>query len=84
MGTFYRKMDFKQGLSIMHAGPSEEKSKSRQGLFSGSLLFYLMRQLFKENVIVIPGGHGLVSRNTGETVLCIKKADDEFALYFIS
>lgn len=47
----------------MHAGPSEEKSKkkTRRGLFSGSLLFYLMRQLFKENVIVIPGGHGLVS-----------------------
>lgn len=43
-----------------------------------------MRQLFKENVIVIPGGHGLVSRNTGETVLRIKKTDDEFALYFIS
>lgn len=32
-----------------------------------------MRDLFKENVIVIPRGHGLVSRNTGETVLCIKK-----------
>lgn len=35
--------------------------KTRSSLFSGSLLFYLMRQLFKENVIVIPGGHGLVS-----------------------
>lgn len=63
-GTFYKKIDFKQGFSIMHAGPSEEKSKkkTRRGLFSGSLLFYLMRQLFKENVIVIPGGHGLVSQ----------------------
>lgn len=40
---------------------------------SGSFLFYLMRDLFKENVIVIPRGHGLVSRNTGETVLSIKK-----------
>jgi len=65
-------------------GLQRRNQKSRRGLFSGSLLFYLMRQLFKENVIVVPGGHGLVSRNTGETVLCIKKADDECALYFIS
>lgn len=60
-----------------------KKKKSRRGLFSGTLLFYLMRDLFKENVIVIPRGHGLVSRNTGETALH-QKAEDEFALYFIS